>query len=326
MIDKTWDGYEKSKKGHRREYADFFSRILKCEVIFGEGLKKYTSLMRAPYLLFSSCDDHLVFFVFLATVRSCTGKKTLTIATRPESVFKANTPKLILKRSLYSWIRKLPRVKALSILPFYCEERLKELVDDWIYDPQFWDLKVMGHVPDSKSVPEISRFSSRTKNNVVLPGKLSRRKGAEFMIDIYLNFPEVREKYNFILAGKNQDVPGKKIDLFIENGGYFLGRYPTEKELLSFYDIAQMIWCCYPGYFNHSSGIFGRALQLGKSVIVRKGAYLDRVKIPETMKCVVEYGDVESTADKIIRFNILDGETRVELSSSDKFKRIIQEL
>jgi len=49
----------------------------------------------------------------------------------------------------------------------------------------------------------------------------------------------------------------------------------SDEELFSLYGCADYIWCKYALSNEISSGIFGRAYQLGKVAIVREGSYLD---------------------------------------------------
>jgi N-acetyl-beta-hexosaminidase len=52
----------------------------------------------------------------------------------------------------------------------------------------------------------------------------------------------------------------------------------SDEELISLYGVADYVWCRYSqSSSSMSSGVFGRAVQLGKTAVVSTGSYLDRL-------------------------------------------------
>lgn len=302
-----WLIFEKSSLGHRGEYSNIFSIILEGKQITGFSQINLLKLLKSPAVLFSSCDDYIVCFFVISLLRAWFGRPSVAIATRAEAIYKPLTLKIKIKKLIYKLIRKNNRIKVLSTLPFYVEPRLREVVDDWIYDPQFWDLYYL----KNKFKREITvlrvkclKFGGVHENKLklVLPGKISIRKGAKFMMDIFLSSQQIRKRFLFILGGEILDLNNDEISNFKKAGGYVIGRSPSFEELLDLYRLSDIIWCCYPRTFNHSSGIFGRALQLGVPVVVRKKSYLSYFNMPNSMRCTLEYGDTQGAVDALNKF------------------------
>ncbi len=80
-------------------------------------------------------------------------------------------------------------------------------------------------------------------------------------------------------------------------GGLLIDRRLDDAELESLYVVSDVIWSCYAPEYDQASGIFGRALQLGVPVIVRRGSLLHRfasgIRSPVLP---LEFGDVSGGA------------------------------
>jgi len=320
-----WLVFEKNAIGHRGEYADVFSKVLNAKQITGFSFANTVRLLKFPAVIFSSCDDYLIRFFLISLLRRWLGRPSVAIATRAEAVYKPSTVRIKLKRLIYELLKKNSHIKVVSILPFYVEPRLKEIADDWIYDPQFWDIPYCNSGRHRNICPD--EFTehpklSDSKAKVVLPGNISKRKGAEFMMELFLTNDLVRQNFSFILGGSILDVNHEIINDFENAGGIVLGRPPTFDELIGLYDLADIIWCCYPKRFNHSSGIFARSLQLGVPVVIRKSSYLSRFDIPYTMKCMLDYGDIQGSAIALNKFKDQMSRNVIKLCSADKIRLI----
>ena len=57
---------------------------------------------------------------------------------------------------------------------------------------------------------------------------------------------------------------------------------------------ADLLWCCYNPIYDQSSGIFGRAIQIGRPTIVRKGSCLEGWQKEYGFGFAVDYGDIDA--------------------------------
>lgn len=106
----------------------------------------------------------------------------------------------------------------------------------------------LGLAKMSKSFPEFVDFVLANEGDIygVVAGRI---------------LPECNEKANQLKAGEMTLV----------------NRYITEEELLSLYGIADLVWCYYGLKYGQSSGVFGRALQLGITPVIRKNSIVERI-------------------------------------------------
>jgi len=214
-------------------------------------------------------------------------------------------------------MKKNRNITTYSILPFYVEPRLAGLVSDWIYDVQFWDREILWDA-NLISTAYDPIPAKRGRARLALPGNLSQRKGAHFMMDLFLASHKIRECFQFLLFGEIHDLDARRVESFRRAGGVLIDRRPSMDDLFGVYLNTDFIWSCYPAYFNHSSGVFGRALQLERPVVVRTGSYLDRFVIPACMKCSVRYGDIADGVAKLL--NLLKGHVRANIFLSSELK------
>lgn len=83
-------------------------------------------------------------------------------------------------------------------------------------------------------------------------------------------------------------------------GGVVFDRMVSDEELLSLYGASDLVWSCYSPHYNQSSGIFGRAFQLGKPSLVRESSYLaDLADILEHPALRLPFGEVNSASERL---------------------------
>lgn len=271
--------YEHLHQGHRPSYLNFYHKVLGAEIVSGKMIHNLPSLIKASQVLFSTCDDYFLQFFVLALFRVCLAKSTVGLTIRSELVLEGSEPKYVLKKNMLLFLRLFAKVKLITILPHWVQPKMADITDDWIYDPQFVDIPVL--FPDLVSTNKVKMINQKVlsvangRKVIMSFGRISLAKGAQYMMDIYTNFAEIRDKFLFVFIGTNIDVPDDTIVSFEKLGGFYLEIKLGDGELISLYDGADYVWCCYDPLYNQSSGFFGRAIQLGKKTIVRKNSYLD---------------------------------------------------
>jgi hypothetical protein len=83
-----------------------------------------------------------------------------------------------------------------------------------------------------------------------------------------------------------------------------LDRRIEDAELFALYGIADLVWSCYAPDYNQSSGIHGRAVQLGVPVVVRKGSYIDALS--ETLShpsLALPFDDMSEAVSSLLKWN-----------------------
>ena len=85
-------------------------------------------------------------------------------------------------------------------------------------------------------------------------------------------------------------------------GAMIEARFVSDAELLSLIDIAAYVWCCFPPERDMSSGLFGRAMQLGAVPIVRRGSVLAAMAERLVPAIVLDYADVDGAKRALAGF------------------------
>ncbi|RWL22676.1 MAG: glycosyltransferase family 1 protein [Mesorhizobium sp.] len=268
-----------SAGGHRESYVDTLSGITGLtRLIEPRGISTLRTLVAAGSVLFATLEDDNAFFFAVAILRAVLGRRTVAIFMNPRRCF---TPGFnsVVRRHAFRFLKRLRSVTLLSILPFYLDRRFASVADDWIYDPQFWDLVSRienAGWPDSALAQEVKRQANGRPILVFLGGP-SVMKGFPFLAKILQAKPAITDRLMIVIAGKVPADQKRFAELVSEAGGLVIDRYLTDDEVLSAKLCATCLWACYDPSYDSSSGLFGRAMQLGKQAIVRRGSYVDSI-------------------------------------------------
>lgn len=215
-------------------------------------------------------------FYYPSLLRSCIrsifgGPKTVAMLLRPQNCVRPTKPIHFVKQILFRLLRRAPRVMILTIMPFSTEPKLATYANGWIHDPQLWDLAIIA--PRELGVPYAPNSSKKT---VVMLGILSRLKGFDQFVDLWIREPAVREAFRFIAAGKLDPELADLGVAFAEAGGELVNQWISDDQIYSYYREADIVWCAYDRSYDQASGIFGRAFQLGVPSVVTENSMLHR--------------------------------------------------
>lgn len=267
-------------EGHRADYNRVLIAELRARnVHLGLIEKSRHAVDSSRPIFYSMLDTHVVAFLTNAVVRSLRGRRTVGLFFRPGECFLKASCKYRVKRILFHWVSRLPHVSILTIMPFEVFPRFGEVATGWIYDPQLWDLLHFGF-PEDDAFPMLRDLLSAKLNGrriLVALGEQRRDKGFDYLVDVWCSSPEVRANFLFVVAGKVKVDSAHKGEMFVQQGGILINRHLAHGELMYMYRCADTIWSCYSPAYNQASGIFGRAIQFGASVIVRKESYLENL-------------------------------------------------
>jgi len=204
---------------------------------------------------------------------------------------------------LFRILKKVPRLKVLTILPFDLEPHYAQVAHEGVHDPQFWDLmdgNRLENPPETELSREIESVAAGRKVVVYL-GRIDLIKGFGFLSGIMAHDPDIDQGTLFVAAGRLlPDSKAAAADFVGRGRGYLIGEVIGDDELESLYGVADLVWCCYAPEYDQASGIFGRAMQYGVPVLVREGSVIARfartVKFP-TVSLV--YGDTAHAARRL---------------------------
>ena len=257
--------YSLNKPGHYDNYEKVFVKLFNCDIertIFFQCFKIFSY----KRIIFIDGDKFHLLFAPLMILRSFINRKNFIISIRIEFLLK-NGYKMWLKKLLFLTLKRLPNISIISIHRADKTNNLKSYANHFIYDLQYWDLPYLkiAHRP----VEEVNRtFETPT---ILVFGKLNRKRVAEKLIELMSK--KSKRGYHFIISGKNNFAKNTRNKL---NECTIIDRYVTDDEMIYLFSFSDFIYCYYSPDVNRPSGIFGRAMQLEKKIIVRRNGYLHR--------------------------------------------------
>jgi len=261
--------------GHHLSYQHVLLKLLDGVPSKGGiiGVRMW-NLFTSPSVVFATLDSDLIGFVIVSIVRSLQAKPTTALFLRSLQCYpKLPSPRLWFKCKLFQLLCLLPRLSILSIIPYSFNPELRHVSHGWIHDPQMWDLWLDGKPKLEHTELSLHAEANRRGRKIIIYiGKSSEAKG--FFELVKLASVE-NEKYLFVVVGIVDIKHREAADKLISLGMLVEDRYVSDEEVLSLYKVADFAWCRYrPGY-DQASGVFGRALQLGVTPMIRLGSLLE---------------------------------------------------
>jgi len=183
-------------------------------------------------------------------------------------------------------LKSLNSVNTFLIVPQDIDENFVKISDGWIYDFQLWDLNEKDYteyenyrcnISNGHYVSHLGNVKG-SRSTVCSIGYQNRFKSSELFILNYINASEIRAKYLFVIAGEISvmEILKMKGD-FESNGGIVIDKILESEELTEIYASSDIVWALYPEDYDQASGIFGRAVQFGIPVVVRKESILHKI-------------------------------------------------
>lgn len=268
--DKIFIVFSRDITGHYKNYDEMLLLLLEAEIrktVFSQ----LQYIFSGSTILFMDGDKiHLLYLPFII-LRNIFGLRSILFSIRSERLLNPAL-KNSAKRFAYKLFKILRNVKTISIHKPSRSPQLDRYIDDYIYDFQYWDLPFLKIRP--KKPIEIKNFQKiPAKPILLIIGNLNaKRYQTELFTEIFTNN---ELNYSIIFAGK---ISNKDYCLLSQHRDCFLiNRYVNDGELLYLYEFSDIIYCYYElNSTQRPSGIFGRAIQLGKEALVKKGSYLEK--------------------------------------------------
>ena len=265
-------------------YIKVISNIYKAEILLGKiDVSNFCKMLKTKNVLFFiTIEDSIALYMVCGFFRALIGKRTVGLS--------LEIPKEIppLRSRIKYWIGKRilasNNIQTISIVPFEFQYGNTGLSKSWIYDLAYWDLR--RNIPDDSIInDDVYSLLNESKKLFLYLGTLDRRKGFDDFVRLCAEMRNQNMNFKFIAAGDLGDY-AEEMDEFKKLDGYVVGRVLTENEVLLLQKKSTLFWAYYPLYFNQSSGIVGRALQLNKHVIIRNGSLVHRMNSADDWRVI----------------------------------------
>lgn len=260
-------------EGHRGPYVVVLSKFFQLD----RRPLSWAAIRSRDPVLVPLIEDSLLGYTAVALLRSVMGRRTAGLLFRPRPALEGQTLRLRLKRYVLGFLRRLPRVQTITILPFSVEPTFSKVATSWIYDPQLWDLDFARPSSISQNLVTQLKNVSAGRPICVSLGRQDRSKGFDRFTSTFLKSADLRESVLFAFGGKVDKELRPNLDAFCAAGGFACDRFISDEELLALYSCATTVWCVYAPDYDQASGILGRAAQLGIPVIVRRDSLIHRL-------------------------------------------------
>jgi hypothetical protein len=296
--------------GHFDDYDRLFAAVAGELGVSMRFLPRSSSVVQRRgtwfYSMFDTSAIETARALLAAGLRSLTGQKTIGLLFRPGDCFIKRSFKSSVRRTLFRMVARLRNVSVLIVVPFAIAPEISSVASNWIYDPQLWDLQYLGVPELQNEQPLQAQIRGQADNRLILValGMQYREKGFEYLVDLWVSSPELRASHLFVACGRVLGDSKAAAKRFQEAGGVLLDRRIEDAELFALYGIADLVWSCYAPDYNQSSGIHGRAVQLGVPVVVRKGSYIDALS--ETLShpsLALPFDDMSEAVSSLLKWN-----------------------
>lgn len=313
--------YSSGEDGHRAAYLAYLRKILPSRRVS----------LRATYfcaepVLFCQVEDAYFHYFVASICRALLGRLTAGLLFRPLPAVEGRSLRLRIKRATLYVLRKIPHVTTLTILPTWVHPSFSKIVDGWIYDFQFWDLSSGDRAKfDAIRSGQLQSFIARKvrgdangRTVITAVGRQDQPKGFDVFVESFLSLQGAPAQFHFAFGGKAHESVSRHAKRFMIAGGTAFNGYLSDEDLVHLYAGSDMIWCWYPTYRDQSSGVFGRAIQLGLPVIVRRNSLLHQFAIRENIShfAINDAREFSLVSAKNIGLNPADGK-----ALSEKYKR-----
>lgn len=265
-------------RGHRREFMDVLTIELAANGI-QSTISSEPSFTDPDPVLFAMIEEYPRAFFLSALLRSILRRRTTGLLFRPRQCVAPRTIRHALKHLALRALTSLPGTEVLTILPHALDARFTRISTGWIFDPQLWDLDPLGRstLNPLPRLCEDLKEKAAGRRVVMALGAQDHDKGFATLATLTASTSFLGDRAVVVAAGAVSQECRGAAESFQRAGGILVDRYIDDPELIGLYQIADFIWCCYLPSYDQSSGVFGRAFQLGVPAIVRAGSYLEKL-------------------------------------------------
>lgn len=316
--------WAEGEQGHRREYLRLFESLILERGARAESRRlKMRDLLSKDVVFSPMLEDHSLKFLTVALLRSVFGARSIALMFRPREVVESSSFKHRIKYYLLRAVRNIESIGIITILPFSLNENFSRIADDWIYDPQLWD--ILGRELSESELSQSARSLASGRKIVVALGSQNREKGFHYFSDIWCADPSLRGSYLFVCAGRVSVESKEYAERLSSAGALVADRFVSDEEVLSLYGVADYIWACYSPNYDQASGVFGRAVQAKRLAFIREGAYVGALAGAIGHPTIsMPWGDAHTASQRVIDAEGSDHHFNADASLlADRSKHVI---
>lgn len=267
-----------SRSGHREAYQTLFADQFSLSPSTGKvSLRNFVALVQAEALLLGTIDDDYAGFFIVSLVRASLGRRTVGLFLRPQSCFQQESIAYILKRFAFKALKLVSLISVFTIVPFEVVPKYESVASKGLLDPQMWDLDPSRLDQADTAFAAAIRASAAGRRVLAFIGTAHVGKGIEFLRDLIMDAEWPSDLLFPVIAGRFPDEVCKLPQQLSDRDALVIDRVISDNELFALYSEADFIWACYKPDYDQASGVFGRAIQLGKTPIVRARSVISSI-------------------------------------------------
>lgn len=277
---KSYISFSADRICHHDDYFLLTSKFVKIQNI-KNFKQKVRFLFSSKKIIFMDIDGADLLFLPLIVLRTLWGGKGYALSVRTEYLLQEDsfldyiqnisTSKYLhvrVKRIMFLLVKNFSQTKMISIHKnhFYVD-KLQKYVNNFIYDPQLWDLQFL-QFKQVKPLELSEEFFITPLQTVLVAGRFNEQRSRGELLE----YIKINSNFLFIIAG----IIELEDEKFLKNykNCNIINRYISNEELFFLMNNCDIIYCFYNN--DRPSGFFGRALQLNKPIIVRKNSFLNK--------------------------------------------------
>lgn len=256
--------------GHQAAYHQMFASWFGLSPSVGKiGPKLFARLARAERLFFGTLDDDVAGFAAVSIVRAFLGRRTGGLFLHPNTCWGSGLKPRI-KWILFASLSRIPNVTVLSILPYGLMPKLRNVSNGYVHDPQFYDQL---EAPPSADAGTLRSLTAAAAGRPILAflGWGTQEKAYPALSQLAAQ-PGLADRVLIVTAGKIVESCAAAATRLRASGAVVLERFVSDEEMEAIYRSSRWIWNCYAPGYEQASGIFGRAVQHGRAVVLREGS------------------------------------------------------
>lgn len=260
--------YGKRKHGHFDNHARVFCRLFGAARI-DAPIRQLANMFRFKTIIFIDGAWHLI-YAPLCFVRAILGQKNVFLVIRSRFVTNGTFWHRV-KTALCQTLRRWGGSSFVSIDLRGHDEEMERYYDLFVDDIQLWDLPYL----DLGRERPLELESGKPASPILfVPGGIDGSVGRKRPEELRSFLEGFQGPGTVIVAGRivNFNCSGFLDSSFV----IVIDRYVSDAELMYLYELSDVVHCYYSLSMKRPSGIFGRAVQLGKWTLVKKGGYLHR--------------------------------------------------
>lgn len=287
--------FQKDKTGHRSGYVEILKKYFKIEEISvkeNSFIEKLRLVNLKDKLLFPTIDDSYLTFIFVSISRAVLKRETIGIFIRVEKCLKEKKGFFQSIKFTFFWFFKfVPKIHLVTITPHEVNNNYSKISHYGIWDFEFWDKSVNEPKQNIEiTCQEFYQVSEGRKLLIAFIGRFEDIKGASEFLGILKVYSDM---YKGIITGiipaNFQSMVSSVSNLTLVN------RYVTDQEIEHVYSKADIIWCRYDESYDQMSGVFGRAVQYNKKVMIRRDSLISRFCIADKSNIDLPYNTIIAT-------------------------------